>query len=263
MPTLLLARGENLTELLRFEQADAALSDAVSEHERIFGAEHPQTLRAKLGLLDNELSLHHLDIEKPVVAVIASLRRVLGSEHHDTLSAINLLGRLYLARGQTQDALTTFESVPEPDKNESGFNRAIGDVNIGITKLRLGHDEEARKDLSHALQTLPEEDSDSEPAVYARAGIAEIDCVTQHDSAALDRLKSMYAEPAEKLRDAAGMVGLALVTCQHALDRDADAVVILPNVISQLHERVGDNHSDTRSAEALLQALRGGQEKTR
>ena len=256
IPTVLLVRGENFTDLLRFEQADAVLRDAVNEHERIFGAEHPQTLRAELGLLDNELSLHHLDIEKPVQAVIASLSRVLGPAHHDTLSAINLLGRLYLASGQTEKALTTFQSVPAPDDNESGFNKAIGEVNIGITELRLGRDDAARKNLSHALQALPDEDANSEPAVYALAGIAEIDCVSLRDASALDRLRSMHAEPADKLRDAAGMVGLALATCLHARDRDADAAALLPDVISQLRERVGPRHSDTRSAEALLQAIR-------
>jgi tetratricopeptide (TPR) repeat protein len=248
--------------LRRFDRASDVLRQAVAAHESIFGPQHPQTLRARLGYLDNELSLHHLDIETQIVDVIASFRQLLGSTHHDTLVAINLLGRLYLAQGRSADALKTFQSIPEPDDDAAGFNNAIGYVNIGITAWRLGNPDIAKPALRHALAALPQQDAGSEPAIYARAALDEMDCSTDTGSDALDRLKAMYAAP-EKLSDAAGMVGLATARCLHALGRDGDAAALLPAVIRTLRSGVGERHADTRAAEALLRTLGGAADTER
>jgi len=253
VPIVLLIRGENLTELRRFDQARDVLFDAVATSETVFGADHPQTLRARLGYLDNELSLQHLDIEKPISDVVASFKRVLGPTHHDTLVAINLLGQLYLAQGRTDDALTTFRSIPEPEQSETGFNNAIGYVNIGITAWRLRELDLAKLALGNALAALPVENANSEPALYARAALAEMACST--DTGALAQLKTMYAQP-EKLGDAAGMTGLATARCLHTLKRDEEAAALLPGVIQTLRSRMGESHADTRAAEDLLHTLR-------
>jgi len=254
VPTVLVVRGENLTELRRFDQASAVLRDAVSAHERIFGAEHPQTLRARLGYLDNELSLHHLAIEAQIVDVVEAMRRLLGATHHDTLVAINLLGRLYLAQGRTDDALKAFQSIPEPAESSAGFNNAIGYANIGITAWRLGNAELAEAALRQALKSLPDEDANSEPAWYARAALAEMQCSARHDADSLAQLKAMYAQ-SDKLGDAAGLVGLATARCEHALKRDDDARALLRGVIETLRTHVGEAHADTRAAEELLRVI--------
>ncbi len=254
VPTVLVVRGENLTELRRFDQASDVLRDAVNVHEKILGAEHPQTLRARLGYLDNELGRHHLDIETQTVQVIASMRRLLGPAHHDTLVAMNLLGRLYLAQGRTDDALKTFQSIPEPEQSAAGFNSAIGDVNVGITAWRSGNVDIARPALQRALQALPVEDANSEPAIYARAALAEMGCAEHADAAALASLAAMYAQP-DKLADAAGMVGLATARCLHDLKRDDEAAAMLPHVIKTLQSQAGESHADTRAAEELQRLL--------
>jgi serine/threonine-protein kinase len=256
VPIVLVVRGENLTELHRFDQASDVLRDAVNAHEKIFGPEHPQTLRARLGYLDNELSLHHLAIEAQIVDVVQSMRRLLGPTHHDTLVAINLLGRLQLAQGRTDDALRTFQSIPEPEESTTGFNNAIGYVNIGITAWRLGNVELAKPALQQALKALPDEDANSEPAWYARAALAEMECSSNANADALAQLKVMYAQP-EKLGDAAGTVGLATARCLHALERDDEARALLPGVVQTLRLHVGEAHADTRAAEELLRVVAG------
>ena len=257
LPIVLLVRGENLTEMRQFEQARTVLRDALDMHERTFGPEHPQTLRARLGFLDNELSLQHLDIEAPVTQMIHSLQHVLGPFHHDTLVAGNLLGRLYLAQGRAADALAAFQSFSfvEHGADTSGFNVAIGHVNVGLTAWRLGRDDLAKSALESTLAAVPHEDANSEPAWNARAVLAEMACSDHSDPGAPERLRAMYADPA-KPGDVDGLIGLALARCLRVVGHDDEAASLLTDVIPILRARSGERHVDTHAAQELLRDLR-------
>jgi serine/threonine-protein kinase len=257
--TLLLVRGENLTNQHDYAAASEILRDAVNELKKIHGPDHPQTLRAQLTFADNQMSLHILDTEPLIAHAAEQLHHMLGANHHDTLDAENELARLYLAQGRTQEAMVVFQSLIEPSRalyGEEGFNIAISYVNVGLTAMKLNDPTMARDYMQRtvrALQGHPTE-ADSEPSVFAKSGVALLDCMQQHDEARLQALQALRDQHHANV-DLSSYLDLELNQCRVALGQRAQARAELPKVIVALRDYYGETNSTTRIAETLLEQL--------
>ncbi|QBB69388.1 serine/threonine protein kinase [Pseudolysobacter antarcticus] len=257
LAVLLLVRGENLADSGDHLAASPLLHDAVEQFAHLYGADHPETLRAQLGLVENEMTLGRLDFEPMIHHVLDRFDATLGSNHRDTLVAKNLLGRLYLAQGRSVLALEVFQALLAPSESvygNSGYNMAINYVNVGLTALRLGQTGLAREYLQRTLAAVKNAPSDLPPimADHARAGLALIDCNEQPKAAALaalDEIESRWHND----KTEHGLFALLRDQCRMSLGQVDSLRTELPALIAELRGHYGGKDSDTHIAEALLE----------
>jgi len=259
--TLLMVRGQNLSELNDFSAAESLSHEAVLRFAQLYGQDHAKTLRAQLDLLDNEMSWHHRASEDAIAQIASRMQAMLGSAHHNTLDAKNLLGRFYLAEGRTADALGVFESLVEPSRTlfgEHSYNAAITYLNVGLSLLRLDRRAAARDNLQHAIAAADGLREEEIPVARASAGLALLNCLDDDGNGGAESALAQLQIMSDRLRaDTSGRIypWLMLNQCRRAMGRTDAMRSDLPLLIAALRERNGDKDSDTRAAVDLLKHL--------
>ncbi|WP_256789328.1 FxSxx-COOH system tetratricopeptide repeat protein [Frankia sp. AvcI1] len=99
-----------LTEQGHPEQAEPLAARAVAAHERLDGADHPDTLTARETHIRAALNADHLAVAGPLAERNATDReRLLGPDHPDTLTSRETLARAYQQAGHLDHATDLFQ----------------------------------------------------------------------------------------------------------------------------------------------------------
>lgn len=139
------------------EEASACLgyaSEAYSIYERMFGPEHPDTLRAVLKMAIAWQQNGNLEEAECWFRIaIKGFQRLHGEGHSDTRWARNGLGRLYLEQGRCNEAETLFRAALSTDdgRSPSAFAEIGFLMNRGRALCCLGAFEEAERCLLSAF----------------------------------------------------------------------------------------------------------------
>jgi tetratricopeptide (TPR) repeat protein len=105
----------------KFAEADPLFEKGLASYRKLYGPEHPYTLREMYGLAVNYAGEHkYAEAEPLMLQVLEENTKLLGAEHPDTLSTMSGLAVLYEKEGKLAQAEAAYK------KEVEGFSRALG-----------------------------------------------------------------------------------------------------------------------------------------
>ena len=228
--------------------------------ERIFGLEHPSTLRS----MNNLAQIYHKqarwdEAEKLQVQVIETRLRVLKAEHPDTLSSMNNLALTYQRQGRWDEAEKLQVQVMETSLRV--FKAEYPHTLTSMNNLALTYQRQGRWDDAEKLEVEVMEAS-------LRALKAEHpDTLTSMNNLALTYQKQGRWDEAEKLQVQVFETKLRVLKAEHPStltsmnnlahtfkrqDRHSEAIALMENVVGLRTKRLGANHPDTIDSDRWL-----------
>jgi eukaryotic-like serine/threonine-protein kinase len=147
-----LTLGRSYLELESFDKAEQHLNRAIALRRAHLGPEHPETLASSFALIQVLHMRDYWDPERQKEAAVLcrqigdAQRRVLGSDHPDTIESLQRLGFILRAAGQPAEALALFRQTYDAQVRLWGPEdpRALNSLHgLAAAHWCLGHREEA------------------------------------------------------------------------------------------------------------------------
>lgn len=154
-----------LSDMGRFDDAEAILLKANAEYVRTFGEFHRAAAQSKVALAQNAFLAGHLPLaETRINSALAVLRRVLDPDSLILADALSLQGQIFQSEGKPYPARAALEAAVAAYKKHFGtyhYLIGIADVylalvesDLGHTKLALAHIDEARRNYDASYGKL-------------------------------------------------------------------------------------------------------------
>ncbi|WP_433206697.1 FxSxx-COOH system tetratricopeptide repeat protein [Dactylosporangium sp. CS-047395] len=228
----------------------------------LLGAEHPNTLMSRSGLVADLLGLgRYAEAMTLAQWAYGAWSRTVGAEHAQTLDALTDLATAYRAAGRYPDARRCDEQVarhrpfPAPNPHPAVLRSAAG---LG-RDLRDAREFEASVDLLRAIADSSQEiiGANAPATVAARANLA----VSLRAAGRLDEAVPLLGDAALRMAELTGKDSPEALACRHswglsllATGRPGRARTELQQVVELYHGGIGPDHPLALIAAANLAA---------
>ncbi|MGH8673228.1 MAG: tetratricopeptide repeat protein, partial [Burkholderiales bacterium] len=212
----LLNLGRALTSLARYDEAQAALDEAWSIYEALFGAEHQHAVRVLSARAELELVRgRYASAERQLRRVVELSHRVFGPKHRETAANFNLLGITLRELGRLDEAVDLqrqalairVASLGADHPDNAPVDRALALTYISRNELPA-----AEAALREAMRIEAKADvADMLPAALTRGVQGWLLHLQGNDAAALEALNAAVTFQRGALGDLHPDVGRTLV----------------------------------------------------